>query len=139
LSTGGGGFRFSFFLRSGVRRFVRGELFFDWNGSEWHAPCGVPFRPLLTNVRIACFDLVAAPFQILGQPSKSLRKSFVHEVRDITLARTGQFGVPLRFFPIALHSLRCAFHFNTPLFSQLTFSSEMGRPDGGDGANARLN
>jgi hypothetical protein len=71
---------------------------------------------LSTDDRINWLDLPAASFQILGQPSKLLRKPFVYEVRDVALARTGQFGVPLRFFPIALRSLCSAFHFNTPLF-----------------------
>jgi hypothetical protein len=34
------------------------------------------------------------------------------------LARIGQFGVPLCFFPIALCSLYPAFHFNAPQFPQ---------------------
>jgi hypothetical protein len=101
----------------------------------------VPFRLPSTDDRINWLDLAPnfASLQILGQPSKSLRKSLVHEVGDIALASAGQFCIPLGFFPIALRSLRSAFHFNTPFFPRLMFNSEMGRPDEGDKANGRLN
>jgi hypothetical protein len=77
--------------------------------------------------------------QILGHASKSLCKPFVHKVRDIALTRTGQFGVSLCFFPIALCLLRSAFHFHNPHISPVNVNSDMGRPNEGDGAKVRLN
>jgi hypothetical protein len=65
-------------------------------------------------------------------------QAFAHKVRDIALARAGQFGVSLCFFPIALCLLCPAFHFNSPQLSPLNANSDMGRPDERDGAKARL-
>jgi hypothetical protein len=59
-------------------------------------------------------SLTPKTLQILGHASKSLCKPFAHKVRDIALARAGQFGVSLCFFPIALCLLCPAFHFNNP-------------------------
>ena len=56
-------------------------------------------------------SLTPETLQILGHASKSLRKPLVHKVRDIALARAGQFGVSLRLFSIALCLLRSTFHF----------------------------
>jgi hypothetical protein len=61
-------------------------------------------------------------------------------VRDIDLARPGQFGVFLRLFPIALCRLRSGLNSSNPLYlPQLTFSSELGHRDEGDGAKTGLN
>jgi hypothetical protein len=62
-------------------------------------------------------SLTPEVLQILGQTRKSLCELFVHKGRDIASARARQFGVSLRLFPIALCSLRPAFHFQIPPFS----------------------
>jgi hypothetical protein len=77
--------------------------------------------------------------QIFRHPGIPLRNCSVH-VRDIELARPGQFGVFLRLFSIVLCWLRSGLHSsNPPYLAQLTFNSEMGHRDESDGAKAGLN
>jgi hypothetical protein len=66
-------------------------------------------------------SLTPEALQILGQTRKSLCELFVHKGRDIAPARARQFGVSLRLFPIALCSLRPAFHFQIPLLASTDF------------------
>ena len=76
--------------------------------------------------------------QIFRHPGIPLRNCSMH-IRDIELARLGQFGVFLGLFPIVLCWLRSGLHSQIPLLTHLTFNSGMGHRDEGDGAKAGLN
>jgi hypothetical protein len=65
-----------------------------------------------------CVGDIFPSLQILRDPSITLRNCSVR-VRNVGLAGPGQLGVFLCLFPIALCSLRPAFHFNPPLFCTL--------------------
>jgi hypothetical protein len=84
-------------------------------------------------------SLTSEALQIVGHANKSLRKFFVHKVRDIAFAGTGLFGISLGLFPIALCSLRYAFHVSAPQLPHKHINWEMGRRDEGGWAKARLN
>jgi hypothetical protein len=85
-----------------------------------------------------CVGEILPSLQIFRHPSIPLRNCSVH-VRDIELARLGQFGVFLGLFPIVLCWLRSGLHSQIPLLTHLTFNSGMGHRDEGDGAKAGLN
>jgi hypothetical protein len=88
--------------------------------------------------RDECVSEIFPSLQILGHPNIPLGKSSVHEVRNIELSRTGQFGVLPCFFPIVLCSLRPAFHFQSSPITPGHCNSDMGRCDEGDEADACL-